>query len=262
MYARWTRFFGMVGFVIAQNALAQIDTWSFRGVITTGLPGSPYQAGLPYSANFAVDASRLTPNSMGLYFPTLGYSWGVTCCGFGASSVGSGVLIANDQPTSGGGSFDGIIFSMFGEQSTGFPTGSSFDGSAFGVTLVSSSAGPTATPLIGTSFPSTLDLNQFSQRDMAVYFQGSPPVRGTVDSLYLNGVLVSQVPEPSFFSLSAIGTLVLLRRSIRRIRSWRPLEQPENQNMQLQRFTKTQFLESLLPAKRGWFVNHQIGCNP
>jgi hypothetical protein len=136
------------------------------------------------------------------------------------------VFIANDQPSSGGGSFDGIVFSMFGEQSTGFPSGTLFDGSAFDVTLVSSSFGPTATPFSDTSFPSTLDLNQFSQRDMTVYFQ-SGPVSGSVDSLYLNGVLISQVPEPSFFSLFAVGALAWIGPLFFRGRSSRGRRRPD-----------------------------------
>jgi hypothetical protein len=195
--------------------LGPLDTWNFRGVLTTGLPGSPYQAGLPYSVTFTVDTSQLTPNAAGVYFPTVAYSFFVNSVGFGASSLGSGVWVANDQSASGGGSFDGIVFSMSGDQSTGFPAGTLFDGSEFGVTLVANSSGPTATPFTDTSFPITLDLNQFPQRDMTVYFQ-SGPVHGTVDSLYLNGVLISQIPEPGVFSLLAGGMLGLCWQSFRR----------------------------------------------
>jgi hypothetical protein len=125
-----------------------------------------------------------------------GYGFTVDCCGFGASSTGSGVLIANDRSATGGGSFDGIIFSFFGEQSRGFPSGVQFDGSADGVTLVNNSSGPVAMPFTNTSFPSTLDLNQFSQRTMAAHFQ-SGVVIGSIDSFYINGILISQVPLPA-----------------------------------------------------------------
>ncbi|HMD54825.1 MAG TPA: PEP-CTERM sorting domain-containing protein [Phycisphaerae bacterium] len=196
-------------FAMLRSASGQssYETWTFDGIITKGLPGSPYQVNVPYSVYFDVDTSRLATTATGLYFPTGGYGFDANSSGFGASSVGSGVLIANDQPTSGGGSFDGIIFSMFGEQSTGFPSGTLFDGSAFGITLVNSSEGPTATPFSDTSFPSTLDLNQFSQRYMTVYFQ-SGAVMGSVDSLYLNGILISQVPEPSVLGLFTLGGLL------------------------------------------------------
>jgi hypothetical protein len=183
------------------------DTWTFDGTITTGLPGSPYQAGLAYSVYFTLDTSRLTTAANGVYFPTESYGFGVNHSGFSGSSLGSGVLVANNQPASGGGSFDGIIFSMTGDQSSGFPAGSLFDGSEFGITLLNNSAGPTATPFNDTSFPSALNLNQFSQRYMSVYFQ-SGPVRGTVDSLFINGVLVSQTPEPGAVGLLVLGGLV------------------------------------------------------
>lgn len=195
------------------------NQWTFKGIITTGLSDGPYQTGLPYSVFFNVDTSRLSTTASGLSFPISGYGFqvGVSC--FISSSLGSGVLVANDQPGSGGGSFDGIIFSMFGEQSEGFPSGALFDGTAYGITLVNSSTGPVANPFSNTSFPSTLDLNQFSQRDMAVYFQDGP-VRGSVDSLYLNGVLISQVPEPTISSLFVLGSvLVGLSLQMQR-RSW------------------------------------------
>ena|ERR1700722_11963475 len=190
---------------------SSIETWTFDGTVTTGLAGSPYRAGSQYSVHFSVDTSQLVPASPGLYFPTVGYGFLDNNSGFGSSSTGSGVLIANDQPTGGGGSFDGIIFSMFGEQSTGFPSGTLFDGSAFGVTLVNRSAGPTATPFTDLSFPATLDLNEFSQRTMTVYFQGGPVI-GTVDSLYLNNVLISEVPEPGLAGLIVLGGLLFAWR--------------------------------------------------
>jgi hypothetical protein len=199
------------------------NQWTFKGIITTGLSDGPYQTGLPYSVFFDVDTSRLSTTTSGLYFPISGYGFqvGVSC--FIAGSLGSGVLVANDQPRSGGGSFDGIIFSMFDEQS-GFPSGALFDGAAYGITLVNSSTGPVANPFSNTSFPSTLDLNQFSQRNMAVYFQDGP-VRGSVDSLYLNGVLISQVPEPTISSLFVLGcvlvglsTRIITRNKRKRVR--------------------------------------------
>lgn len=194
-----------------EPALGSIDTWTFDGTVTQGLAGSPYQANLPYSVYFYVDTTRISTVASGLYYPIVGYGFTENGAGFGASSTGSAVLIANDRPLSGGGSFDGIVFSMFGEGATSFP----FDGSAFGVTLVNDSTGPTATPFTGTSFPTTLDLNQFSRRDMTVYFQ-SGAVEGSVDSLYINGVLVSQVPEPGFISLFVSGIVVLTCRLVRR----------------------------------------------
>jgi hypothetical protein len=200
---------GTILFAVLPGALGvtAFDTWTFDGTITTGLPGSPYKAGLAYSVYFTLDTSRLTTSANGVYFPTESYGFGVNHSGFGGSSLGSGALVANDRPASGGGSFDGIIFSMTGDQNSGFPAGSLFDGSEFGITLVNNSAGPTATPFNDTSFPSALDLNQFSQRYMSVYFQ-SGPVRGTVDGLYINGVLVSQTPEPGVAGLLVLGGLL------------------------------------------------------
>jgi hypothetical protein len=206
MTTRRIAYLSAVLFAILPSAFG-FDTWTFNGIVTTGLPGSPYRAGLPYAASFTIDTSRLATTPTGLYFPTLGYGFGVNHSGFGASSVGSGVLVANDRPGSGGGSFDGIIFSFFGEQSSGFSASTPFDGSADGITLVNTSGGPTATPFIGTSFPSTLDLNQFSQRYLDVPFQGGS-VLGTVDSLTINGVLVSQTPEPSVLGLLVLGGLL------------------------------------------------------
>lgn len=225
MNTRLTVFLGMVVFATIRTFAQGLDTWSFRGVLTTGLPGSPYQAGLAYSADFAVDTARLSPQSTGLYFPTVGHYFRIACCSVGASSLGSGVLVANDRPIDGGSSFDGIVFSMFGEQSTGFPAGTLFDGSATGVTLVSSSSSPVATPFTDTSFPSTLDLNEFSQRYMTVYFGGGA-VQGSVDSLYLNGVLISQIPEPGFFSLLAVGAFILILHLTRRSRSEHGSDRP------------------------------------
>jgi len=186
---------------------ASFDTWTFQGVITTGLAGSPYQVNSIYSVHFDVDTSRLTTTPTGLYFPTVTYGFGANGSGFGASSSGSGVLVANDHPTSGG-SFDGIIFSLFGEQDSGFSSGTLFDGSASGVTLVNGSGGSVATPFSGTSFPSTLNLEQFSSRYLTVYFQRGV-VRGSVDSLYFNGVLISQVPEPAVSGLLVLGGVLL-----------------------------------------------------
>jgi len=206
MTTRRIAYLSAVLFAILPNALG-FDTWTFNGIITTGLPGSPYRAGLLWGATFTIDTSRLTTTPTGLYFPTVNYGWGAAHSGFGASSVGSGILVANDRPASGGGSFDGIIFSFFGEQDTGFSAATPFDGSADGITLVNTSGGLTATPFSDTSFPSTLDLNQFSQRYLDVPFQGGS-VLGTVDSLTINGVLVSKTPEPGVLGLLVLGVLL------------------------------------------------------
>ncbi len=209
MNIRRIAYLGAVLFAVLPGAfgVTAFDTWTFNGIITTGLPGSPYQAGLPYSVFFTLDTTRLTTTANGVYFPTESFGFGVNHSGFGGSSLGSGVLVANNQPASGGGSFDGIIFSMTGDQNSGFPSGTLFDGSEFGITLVNNSTTPTATPFSDTSFPSALDLNQFNERYMSVYFQ-SGPVRGTVDSLTINGVLVSQTPEPGVFGLLVLGGLL------------------------------------------------------
>jgi hypothetical protein len=199
-----------------EPASGAIYTWTFTGTITQGLAGSPYQVNSPYSVHFDVDSTLISTVASGLYYPILGYGFTANQSGFGASSLGSGVLVANNQPRAGGGSYDGIIFSMFGEQGSGFPTGALFDGSAFGITLVNNSPGATATPFTDTSFPTTLDLNQFAQRYMTVYFQ-SGAVKGSVDSLYINGVLISQVPEPNVFGLFALsGSLFAVKLARRR----------------------------------------------
>jgi hypothetical protein len=193
-----------------ESAWGSIDTWTFDGIITTGLPGSPYTTGKPYSALFELDTTLLSPVASGLYFPITGYGFYVGGSGFGGGSPGGGVLIVNDQPLNGGGSFDGIIFSYW-DRSQGFPSGTRFDGSDYGITLVNDSIGSTAGPFIDTSFPSTLDLNQFSQRYMTEYFSNGEEIEeinGSVDSLYLNGVLISQVPEPSFVNLFALNVLL------------------------------------------------------
>ncbi len=217
---------GMALLMASRAAVSgSIDDWTFTGIITQGLAGGPYQANVPYSVRFSVDTTRLSTTASGLYFPTLGYGLSAGSSGFSASSVGSGVLIANNQPASGGGTYDGIIFSMFGEQSTGFPSGTLFDGSAFGITLANHSAGPTATPFTDTSFPSTLDLNQFAQRNMTVYFQ-SGAVRGSVDDLYLNGVLISRVPEPGLPGFFALSGLLLGGEVVRRRKSHTSPERP------------------------------------
>jgi hypothetical protein len=190
-------------------AFGSTVNWTFAGTITSGIPGSPYLQGRRYTAYFDIDTSLTTTTPSGLYYPITGYGFDVyfgtnSVVGFGASSTGSGVLIANDQATGGGGSFDGIIFSQFGEQSTGFPSGAAFDGSVDGITLANYSVGSTATPFTDTSFPSTLNLNNFSNRYLTEYFQDGT-VRGSVNSLTINGVLVSAVPEPGPFSLIACG---------------------------------------------------------
>jgi hypothetical protein len=205
---------GVVSLIVLQSALGQqlLDRWTFQGVLTMGLPDSPYRAGLPYTVNFYVDKTLISPNDTGLYFPTVTVDFIAGCCGFGNTSLGLGVLIANDRPTGGAGSFDGIVFSVTGERSR-FPTGILFDGSAHGITLVSSSTGLAASPFTDTSFPSALDLNQFSQRYLTVGFEspsGPGTVRGTVDSLFINGVLISQVPEPSCSILVSLGISTLL----------------------------------------------------
>ncbi|HTY87844.1 MAG TPA: hypothetical protein VMB80_10300 [Candidatus Acidoferrum sp.] len=189
-----------------------IDNWTFYGIITQGLASGPYQVNVPYSMRFAIDSTRLTPSASGLYLPTVGYYFNAGSGGVGASSTGSGVLVANDQSRSGGGSFDGIIFSMFGE---GLSDTAPFDGTVDGITLVNASAGSTATPFTGMSFPSALDLNQFTQRYMSLGFQGGT-VKGTVNSFYINGVLISQVPEPGPLTLLAAGGALLVCGRIHR----------------------------------------------
>jgi hypothetical protein len=191
----------------SQLAAASTCTFTFGGTLTQGLAGSPYMPGRAYTAYFDLDTTQLSPSGPGLYYATIRYGFDVSFSGFSASSLGSGVLVANDQPLNAGGSFDGIIFSMFGEQSTGFPAGALFDGSAFGITLVNNSAGPTATPFVDTSFPSTLNLSQFSERFLTVYFSGGT-VKGTVDSFSITG----DIPEPSAWGLLLVGLAMLLKR--------------------------------------------------
>jgi hypothetical protein len=206
---------GAIALLIISSMPVQgsVDSWTFTGILTQGLSSGPYQAGAAYSLRFVIDSTRLAPAAEGLYFPITAYYLHIGSSGVSETLTGSGVLIANNQPLDGGRSCDGIIFSTHGEQSTGFPSGTLFDGSTAGITLANTLVGPTATPFTDTSFPSTLDLGQFSERYMTYYFQGGP-IKGSVDSLYINDVL--QVPEPGSFSLFVASGLclgcVLVRR--------------------------------------------------
>ena len=205
---------------VIPQASAQYATWKFAGTITSTTQGGIFYPGESCSWSFAVNTSLLTTTSSGLYFPIGSYLFSAGTYGAGGSSLGSGVLIANDQPAPGGGSFDGIIFSP-DDQSSGFPVGTKFDGTAYGVTLANYSSGSTATPFSDTSFPSTLDLNQFSQRDMTMYFQGGGNIIASINDLYINGALVSAVPEPGtdkvmFFGVLLFGGSCLWKRSQKR----------------------------------------------
>lgn len=186
---------------------SSLDTWTFEGTLTKGLPGSPYLSGLRYSASFDIDKARLQNNASGLYFPTLGYGFQIACCGVSSSSTGSGVLIANDLPDPAQGSFDGILFGVNAEPSTGFPGEHSFDGSAWGITLVNHSAESSAGPFTEASFPARLELGSFETRILNFRFQQGTVV-GSVDTLRLNGILMSQVPEPATTALLALGSLL------------------------------------------------------
>jgi hypothetical protein len=206
---------GLVLWGFLPRAGAQYVTWKFAGKIISSTQGG-FQPGVNCSWSFTFDPTRLATTPSGLYFPTVGYLFSAGNYGASGSSLGSGVLVANDQPAAGGGSFDGIVFSPL-DQSSGFPSGTLFDGSAYGVTLANYSAGPTATPFTGTGFPGTLNLNQFSQRDMTMYFQGGGEIIGSVDAFYVNGTLASQVPEPGTLGLLGLGSMVAaLGCSVRR----------------------------------------------
>ena len=216
------------------TAFGDSQTWTFAGDITAGLPGSPYLQGRHYSANFTIDTSLTTTTPSGLYYPIIDYGFDVyygthNVAGFGASSDGSGVLIANDQAR-GGGSFDGIIFSQFGEQSTGFPSGAAFDGTVDGITLVNNSTGSTATPFTDTSFPTSLNLNNFSNRYLTESFSGGT-VTGTVTSLTINGILVSAVSEPGALSLAACGGCLWFGLASARRRMGRHAKRSEGKNI-------------------------------
>lgn len=193
----------VLGFWVGQpRALADYETWKFSGVITssTASPSTFFGVGLPCSWSFTLDTSQLATTASGIYYPTVGFTFSAGDYGYSGSAIGDEVLIANDQPVSGGGSFDGIMFSD--------STGAQFGGSPDGVTLENFSSGPTATPFTSTGFPSTLDLNEFSDRDMALNFQGGSYVIGSVDALYINGNLVSEVPEPETGVLFGLGLLL------------------------------------------------------
>lgn len=199
---------------------ASTSLWEFDGIITRALSSGPPALGSSYSMQFYLSNPLPAPAGPGLYFPTLQMRFSDGSYGYTAGFSGAGVLVANDQPRSGGGSFDGMLFSL-SDQGSGFPSGVRWDGSDTGITLVRNSSGPTAPPLSGTDFPTTLDLNQFSQRTMTLYFNtpgGLEALQGSVDRLYINGVL--QVPEPSCLALLVLGGgLAAFASSARKSRS-------------------------------------------
>jgi hypothetical protein len=194
----------------SQNATAfgSLDLWEFRGVFTEGLPTGAYQTGAPYSMRFVVDGDRVSPNPEGSYFPTIAYYFTVDCCGMSATSLGSAIFVANDRSTTEGGFFDGIVFGFGLETSAGLDDRTIFGGSADGITLVRSSASPSGGPFTDPGFPAGLDLTQFPERVMTLNFEQGT-VHGTVESLYLNNILISQVPEPACSALMAMGAFVV-----------------------------------------------------
>ena len=211
MKTRYLNCLGLLTIALWQSPLAwgATDIWQFQGVLTKGYASGVMTPGTPYSFRFDVSTPPLPQAQPGLYFPTTYFSFNAGTYGYTGGIAGGGVLIANDQPLSGGGSFDGMMFSL-STQDSGFPANSPWDGTATGITLVSDSPGTTAAPFSDTSLPSTLDLNQFSQRTMTLYFNTGgviTMVQGSIESLYINGVL--QVPEPSCLGLLALACLSL-----------------------------------------------------
>src|SRR5512146_3590022 len=79
-------------------AAASTCTFTFGGPLTQGLAGSPTAPGRAYTAFFDLDTTQLTPAGPGLYYPTIRYGFDVSFSGFTSTSLGSGVLVANDQP--------------------------------------------------------------------------------------------------------------------------------------------------------------------
>jgi hypothetical protein len=185
------------------------ETWSFEGVITKAPSDPRIHLNDPYTVTFGLDDTRLQPNLTGLFSATVTFNFETAACGcFGESSSGSLVVVANDRPIAGGaGSFDGLIFSMDNNPNAPVPE---FNGLAYGVTLISRATGPTATPFVSSSFPKAIDLNQFSERTTQIYFAQDLQLAGSVDRVYKNGVLISEVPEPNSLTLLLCGIGILL----------------------------------------------------
>ena len=188
--------------------------WAFVGRITAG---EPPRMGMVYSMTYTIDSSLVGSGIEGLYFPVVGINFLIPesysgsglppypGIGWGAGMRYGGVLVVNDRPDSGGGSFDGL---MFGENdSPGFPGQLKWGGSDLGISLTSRSEDNLAVPFSSAEFPDTLDLNDFSVRSMRTSWGG---FAGTVDQLYIDGRLVSEVPEPSSLAVLGIGTIVAL----------------------------------------------------
>jgi hypothetical protein len=197
---RYLACFGLVLCGILPKASAQYVTWTFSGTVTS-TTASGFRVGENCSWTFDLP-TVMTPSVPGYY--TDGEGFAFVCGNYGFSGSGGGYFwIANDQAVSGGGSMDGIMFTPFT-----FPADATFDGSVTGVTLANYSSGPTATPFTSVNFPSTINLNQFSQRDIEISFEGGSDIIGSVNDFYINGALVSQVPEPGVCSLSATGLIL------------------------------------------------------
>jgi hypothetical protein len=196
---------GSVLFVLSQTTATRAEEhdWTFSGKITVaeqGL-GPAFVVGAPYSITFRVESGLFSSISQGQYPGALrGEAFTAGNYGYGGNSSDGGIVVANDLSISAGSSLDAIIISPHRQNLSEVD----FTGAEAGLSLLAHTSGATGGPFPGTSAMDRLNLNHFDQRLFRTVF-GTPEglrwMQGSIDQFRIDGTLISQVPEPTTWTL-------------------------------------------------------------
>jgi len=200
----------------ASSSAQDIHIWRFTGEITKSDSAiiplvSP---GAPFEATYRIDYNLFSQLIVGSYPAPSFVSAEFHAGGYSATFSGAGgIRVEDNLPFPSGGSLDFLILTVWNNYF--FPS-VHVGGAENGVSLIANVPRTGGGPFPALIDPRALDLNQFDQRFFTTY----PTVdgvrfmtQGTVEQFYIDGALISQVPEPGVDALLVGGAVFIAARA-------------------------------------------------